>query len=135
MRFTLIEAVISLVILSLSLTGMLRLLTHSQNRISLADEKWREMHMLTQGAEYFLLTGSENDLNVPDEVFPYEDYRIDCTVSDAEGIPEELNNQENQLPLKKWEIRLLRTSDNAERLKVVVDRFDYLAEGKENEAE
>ena len=51
MKFTLIEVVISMMILSLSLAGMLRLLTHSQSRISVAEERWREMHMLTQGAE------------------------------------------------------------------------------------
>ena len=134
-KFTLIEAVVSLVILSLALAGMLRLLTHSQSRINAAEEKWREMHMLTQGAEYFLLTGSENDLNVPDEVFPYEDHRIDGSVSDAEGLPEELVDQDNQLPLKKWEIRLLRTSDNSERMKVIIDRFDYQSMESENAAE
>lgn len=134
-RFTLLEVVISLVILALSLAGMLRLLTHSQSRISRAEEQWREMHMLTQGAEYILLTGNEEDLTVPDEIFPYKDYRIDCVVEDAEGIPDELNSQENQLPLKKWTISLLRGSDHKEQLKVIIDRLDYSEKEAENEAQ
>ncbi len=125
MRFTLIEVVISMIILSLSLAGMLRLLTHSQSRISSAEERWREMHMLTQGAEYILLCGTESDPSVPDEVFPYQDYLIDCAVEDVEEIPEELTGQENQLGLKKWTVKLIRASDRAERLKISIDRFDY----------
>lgn len=134
-RFTLLEVVISLVILSLSLTGMLRLLSHSQSRVARAEEQWREMHMLTQGVEYLMLAGSEEDLHVPDEVFPYPDYLIDCTVEDAEGLPEELKNQENQLPLKKWTISLHRTSDRAERLHVIIDRLELQAKEDDDETE
>ena len=111
MRFTLIEVVIALAILSLSLAGMFRLLSSSQLRIANAEEKYREMHMLTQGVEYLMLTGTEEDLSVPDEVFPYTDYLIDCTVEEADGLPEELTGQENQLPLKKWVVHLIRASD------------------------
>ena len=134
-NFTLLEVVISLMILSLSLAGMLRLLTHSQSRITRAEEQWREMHMLTQGAEYILLTGNEEDLSVPDDVFPYQDYQIDCVSEDAEGIPEELGSQENQLPLKKWTISLLRASDHSERLKVIIDRLDYSEKEADSEAQ
>ena len=124
MRFTLIEVVIALAILSLSLAGMFRLLSSSQLRIANAEEKYREMHMLTQGVEYLMLTGTEEDLSVPDEVFPYTDYLIDCTVEEADGLPEELTGQENQLPLKKWVVHLIRASDRQQRLSVTIDRLD-----------
>ena len=133
MKFTLIEVVVSMLILSLSLAGMLRLLTHSQSRVGMAEERWREMHMLTQGAEYFLLTGSESDLHVPDEVFPYKDYLIECTVGEVEGIPEEFTSLENQLLLKKWTIKLLRASDRSESQKIIIDRFDYSNQEAESE--
>ena len=131
-NFTLLEVVVAIAILALSLAGMLQLLTQSQIRISDADEKWREMHMLTQGAEYLMLIDNEGDLTVPDEVFPYEKYRIECTVEDAEGLPEEFTGQTNQLPLKKWTISLIRISDGKECGKVVIDRIGY--EEAENDA-
>ena len=97
----------------------------STSRIREAETEWQEMHNLTQAAEYILLTGSEEDHSVPDDIFPYKDYQIECTVEDAEDIPEELKGQENQLPLKKWTIKLIRSSDKKECRKVIIDRIDY----------
>ena len=91
------------------------------------------MHLLTQGAEYLMLTGSEEDLSVPDEVFPYPDYLIDCTVEDAENLPEQLNGLENQLPLKKWTVKLIRSSDRKECLSVIIDRLEHQAEETVND--
>ena len=124
-RFTLIEVVVAIAILALSLTGLLQLLSQSQLRIAHAETQWREMHMLTQGAEYLLMIADTESLKVPDEVFPYPDYLIDCTVEDAEGLPEELDGQTGQLPLKKWTISLIRTSDRKVRQSVTIDRLGY----------
>jgi prepilin-type N-terminal cleavage/methylation domain-containing protein len=124
-NFTLIEVVVSIAILGLSLAGLLQLLTQSQLRIANARDKWMEMHMLTQGAEYLLMTSNTEELSVPDEVFPYEDYQIDCNIEDAEGLPEELVDQSGQLPLKKWTISLIRVKDRKECLSVVIDRLGY----------
>ncbi|MBR7121813.1 MAG: type II secretion system protein [Lentisphaeria bacterium] len=131
--FTLLETVIAIAILALSLTGLFRLLGHSQRRISDAAEDWREMHMLTLGSEYFMLAGKEENLHVPDELFPYHDYLIECIVEDAEGVPEELQNQENQLPLKKWMIKLIRVADRKECRRVIIDRLDYSAVESEDD--
>ncbi|MBR2344927.1 MAG: prepilin-type N-terminal cleavage/methylation domain-containing protein [Lentisphaeria bacterium] len=124
-NFTLIEVVVAIAILGLSLSGLLQLLTQSQLRIANARTQWHEMHMLTQGVEYLLMNSRMDDLSVPDEVFPYDDYQIDCTVEDADGLPEELTGQSGQLPLKKWTITLIRMKDRRERLSVVIDRFGY----------
>lgn len=132
-HFTLLEVVISIAILALSLAGLFRLLGHSQKRISEAEDQWRHMHMLTQGAEYFMLAGREEDLHVPDEIFPYQDYVIECTIEDAEGIPEEFKNQEGQIPLKKWTIKLIRTSDRQECGEVIIDRLDYSSAESEDD--
>lgn len=132
-RFTLLEVVVAIAILALSLAGLLQLLTQSQIRISDAEEEWKEMHMLTQGAEYLMLVDESGDLSVPDEVFPYDDYRIDCTIEDAEGLPEELTGQDGQLPLKKWTVTLLRVKDNHECSKVIIDRIGYEEADSEEE--
>lgn len=123
--FTLLEVVVAIAIMSLSLAGLLRLLTQSQLRIANAQEKWREMHMLTQGAEYLMMVPYSGDLSVPDEVFPYDDYQIDCIVDDADDLPEELGEQDGQLPLKTWRITLIRLKDKKECLSVNIDRFGY----------
>ena len=123
--FTLIEVVVSIAILALSLAGLLQLLTQSQLRIANADEKWREMHMLTQGVEYLMMVSNTEDLHVPDEIFPYPDYQLECVVEDADALPEELKDQSGQIPLKKWTIRLFKVSDRSEKLKVVIDRLGY----------
>ena len=133
-RFTLLEVVISIAILALSLTGLFRLLGHSQKRVSQAEEQWREMHMLTLGTEYFMLAGREDDLHVPDDLFPYQDYIIECTVDDADEVPEEFKNLEGQLPLKKWTIKLIRTSDRRECRQVIIDRLDYSVTESEDDA-
>ena len=124
-NFTLLEVVVAIAILALSLTGMLQLLSQSHIRIADAREQWQEMHMLTQGAEYLMLVDNNGDLSVPDEVFPYENYRIECVVEDADGLPEELTGQSGQLPLKKWTVSLIRVSDGRECNKVVIDRLGY----------
>jgi type II secretory pathway pseudopilin PulG len=131
--FTLLEVVIALAILSLSLVGLFNLMGQSSKRISDAETEWQEMHNLTQAAEYILLAGDEEDHTVPDEVFPYKNYVIECEIEDSEEIPEEMKNLENQLPLKKWTIKLIRTTDRSERLKVSIDRIDYSEKEVESE--
>lgn len=123
--FTLIEVVVALAILTLSLAGLFQLFTGSKLNIARAETDWYEMHMLTQGAEYLLLCGDPEDLTVPGDFFPYEQYTLECEVEDAEGLPDEFNQQDGQMPLKKWTIRLIRNSDGAERRRVVIDRFGY----------
>jgi len=131
-KFTLIEIVVAVVILTLSLAALLQLLTHSQLRVGNANEKWRETHMLTQAAEYILLAGNPEDPEVPEEFFPYSDYYIECSVEEAEGLPEEYKELDGQIPLKRWYIRLIRNHDQAERASVSIDRFAY-EEAEKNE--
>ncbi|MBR7107509.1 MAG: prepilin-type N-terminal cleavage/methylation domain-containing protein [Lentisphaeria bacterium] len=129
--FTLIEVVVALAILTLSLAGLLQLLSQSQLRIAHAEEKWMEMHMLIQATEYLLLAGDPEEPTVPEEFFPYPRYAVECTVDEAEGLPDDYKEIDGQLPLKKWEIKIFRIGESNERAKVVVDRFGY--EDKEQE--
>ena len=130
-NFTLIEVVVALAILTLSLAGLLQLLSQSQLRIADAEERWMDMHKLIQATEYFLLAGDPEEPNIPDDFFPYPGYSVECNVEDAEGLPDDYKEIEGQLPLKKWEFKLIRHSDGAERGTIIVDRFGY--EDKETE--
>lgn len=123
-RFTLIEIVVALGILAISLGGLLQLAISSQLKISRAAEKWQEMHMLTQAAEYLLLHNEET-VEVPADFFPYPEYEINCVYDDAEGLPEELENLTGQVPLKQCRIELIRTRDHKTVEYVIIDRFSY----------
>ncbi len=124
-HFTLIEVVVALAILTLSLAGLLQLLSQSQLRIADAEEKWMDMHKLIQATEYLLLAGDPEELAVPEDFFPYPGYSLECSVEDAEGLPDDYKEIDGQLPLKKWEITLIRDRDGSSRGSVIVDRFGY----------
>ena len=130
-RFTLIEIVVALGILAISMGGLLQLAISSQLKISRASEKWMEMHMLTQAAEYLLLHNEETT-EIPPDFFPYPDYEINCTYDDAEGLPEELENLTGQIPLKQCRIELIRNRDHKTVESIIVDRFSYEETGNGN---
>ena len=122
--FTLIEVVVALAILSLSIVGLLQLLSVSQKNVAKAQEQWRQMHILSQAIEYYLLQGES--ASAPDvEFFPYEDYRVDVSYDDAEGIPDEFNNIEGQLPLRHCKFELIRLRDRQVVETIIIDRVDY----------
>ena len=129
-RFTLLEVVISLAILGVSLTVLLQFAADSQKRIGKSHERWRETHMLMQGAEYLLLH-ERAVLHVPERFFPYEDYRIECSYEEAEGLPEEYSSLPGQLQLYACRISLIRLSDGKEVDHVTVDRNGYDTELQE----
>ena len=130
-HFTLIEVVVALAILTLSLAGLLQLLSQSQLRIADAEEKWLDMHKLIQATEYLLLAGDPEELTVPEDFFPYPGYSLECSVEEAEGLPDDYKEIDGQLPLKKWQVTLIRDRDGVQRGTVIVDRFGY--EEKENQ--
>lgn len=123
-RFTLIEVVVALALLSVSLAGLLQLSINSQQKLIASDDKWRHEHMLAQAAEYLMLVDEEN-ASVPDEFFPYPGYSVEVTIDDAEDLPEEYNELVGQLPLKCWNISIVRQSDAESVASVNIDRISY----------
>ena len=128
--FTLIEVVVALGILAVGLGAMLQLAISSQMKVGNAVEKWNDVHAITQAAEYLLLM-DENTTEVPEEFFPYPGYTLNVSTDDAEGLPEELNGIEGQVPLKKLVIELVRERDNKSVEKVIIDRLSYEEENFE----
>lgn len=126
-RFTLIEVVAALAILSISLAGLLQLSIRSSRRIADAVEKWESEHMLAQAAEYVMLRNEEGSA-IPDEFFPYPRYSAEVVCDDPEGLPEDYSDLEGQLPLKRWNIAVIRNSDGKRMAEVNIERFDYDAQ-------
>ena len=89
------------------------------------------MHKLMQATEYLLLAGDPEELAVPEDFFPYPGYSLECSVEEAEGLPDDYKEIDGQLPLKKWQVTLIRDRDGVQRGTVIVDRFGY--EEKENQ--
>ena len=123
-NFTLIEVVVALALLSVSLAGLLQLSINSQQKLITADDKWRHEHMLAQAAEYLMLVNEDN-ASVPDEFFPYPGYSVEVEIDDAEDLPEEYNELVGQLPLKCWNISIVRQSDAESVASVNIDRISY----------
>ena len=111
-------------LLSVSLAGLLQLSINSQQKLIAADDKWRHEHMLAQAAEYLMLVDEEN-ASVPDEFFPYPGYSVEVSIDDAEDLPEEYNELVGQLPLKCWNISIVRQSDAESVASVNIDRINY----------
>ena len=126
-KFTLIEVVIALGILTLSLAGLLQLLTSSQERISKTMERWKHTHMLMHAAEYTLLQQKkEDDISIPEEIFDYPDYYPIVTFQElVDQLPEELDDQQGQVPLIGVKIEIVRQNDKKTVTEIIVDRFDY----------
>lgn len=122
--FTLIEVVVALGILAVGLGGMLQLAISAQMRMGNAMEKWNEVHMITQAAEYLMLMNEETT-EIPEEYFDYPGYSLNIYTDDADELPEEFNGIEGQIPLKKLVIELVRERDGKTVETVIIDRLSY----------
>ena len=122
--FTLVEVVVALAILSISLAGLLQLSIGANRRAADAVEKWESEHMLAQAAEYLMLQDEDSAI-VPEEFFPYPGYSVEVVCEEAEGLPEDYGDQEGQLPLKRWNIGIVRDRDGKVMAAVNIDRIGY----------
>ena len=123
-NFTLIEIVVALGILAIGLGGMLQLAINAQLRVANAMEKWQDVHVATQAAEYLMLM-DEQSTEIPEEYFPYPDYTLNAYYDDADELPEEFNGLEGQLPLKKLVIELNRERDGKLVETIIIDKLSY----------
>ena len=123
--FTLIEVVVALAILSISIAGLLQLLTAAQNRIIKVDDHWMRTHMLIQAAEYYMLMQQEDPTPITDVFFPYDDYRVDVSFEEIEDLPEEYTNLVTQKQLRAMVLELKQQSDGQTVDQLIIDRIDY----------
>jgi prepilin-type N-terminal cleavage/methylation domain-containing protein len=123
--FTLIEVIVALAILGLSLVALLSLSNHSQQRLMKARDRWNHMHMIAQGAEYYLLQPTEDPPYISTDFFDYPGYVLNFKYQDAEGLPDQLNQLANQEPLRCLVLELFRSSDNQVVEHLTIDRINY----------
>ena len=123
--FTLVEVVVALAILSISITGLLQLLTAAQNRIGKVYDRWMNTHMLMQAAEYYMLMKQEEPPGITDTFFPYDEYRVDVTYEEIDNLPEEYTGLTGQKQLRAMTLSLKRQNDGQEVDKIIIDRIDY----------
>ena len=124
-RFTLVEVVVALAILSISIAGFLQLLTAAQNRIIKAHDSWNRTHMLIQAAEYYMLMKQEEPPAITETFFPYVGYRVDVTYEEIDNLPEEYTGLTGQKQLRAMVLSLKRQNDGQEEDKIIIDRIDY----------
>jgi len=124
-RFTLIEVVVAIAVMALALTGYFALSQSAVNRVDKAYNKWERMHLLSQAAEFCLLLPDEEAPEIPPEIFESSRYDIEAFYEDAEGLPEDLNDLENQAPLRTLVLNLVdkNTREVVDTLRI--DRISY----------
>ena len=119
-RFTLIEVVVALAILTLGILAGMSLMAASRERAMKAANQWKQQHIMTQAMEYFMLTDGRD--GIPEEFFPYKDYAVSCEYSNAEGL-----NDISQTPIPGWKLITmnvsLRNSSGTVIRKLSVDRI------------
>ncbi len=84
--FTLMEVVIAAMVLSMSAAMVFGIVGTARARLLRAERRWGRQHVMTQATEFYLLAGK--DAVPPDDLLP-EGFSPSCTVSLAEGLPEE----------------------------------------------
>lgn len=103
-KFTLVEVVVALTVLGLAIISASAMCSQAITRIVKAKARWADQHMISQAAEYFLLAGPNSQL--PNDIFPYKNVRVNCSVVNAEGLPPGVDSVSGQWRLATYEIRL-----------------------------
>jgi len=119
--FTLIEVVVALAILGLGIVAALSLLTSARSRSVKAYDRWKEMHMMSQAIEYFMLIQTENG-HVPEQFFPYNDFSASYTLNDPTGLPDDAETTVGSWKLTTMKVEL-RKNDGSINRTMSMDRI------------
>jgi len=113
------EIIVAIAILALSLVAAMSMSSASKRRIDKAYKRWEAQNMLSQAAEYYLLTGANTD--IPDNIFPYKNVYASCSIIDCETIPGDIDTFSDQWILATYHIEI---SSNEKILKdIKIDKI------------
>ena len=107
--FTLLEVVLAVAILSMGFVAAMGIAVTAAKRMIKSVSRWEEQHMLNQAAEYYLLAGPKE--TIPQEFFPFEGYRSECTIEEAD-LPEEVEPEVGTWRFVKLKISIYDEDDN-----------------------
>ncbi|MFZ2657124.1 MAG: type II secretion system protein [Victivallales bacterium] len=106
--FTLLEVVVALAVLGLAIVSSMEMCSSAVARMEKAKARWRNQHMISQAAEFFLLAGPGAQL--PHEIFPFSDARASCSVDNAQGLPADVDTVSGQWRLATYHVQLYDSS-------------------------
>ena len=119
-NFTLIETILAIAILALGLVASMSMSSSSKVRIDKAYKHWKAQNMLSQAAEYYLLSGTDNV--IPNSIFPFDNVQASCTISECEALPKNIDTYSDQWFLATYHIEI---SSNGKILKdIKIDKID-----------
>lgn len=102
--FTLMEVVVAIAILALSLIAAMSVSSSAKRRIDKAYKKWEAQNMLSQAAEYYLLTGANTD--IPNDIFPYDNVQASSSVAECVTLPEDIDAYSGQWLLATYHVEI-----------------------------
>lgn len=124
-RFTLLETVIAVAILSMSLAVLFQLLASSRKRIAQTVDAWNNTHRMMEAAEYVLLHSNATE-SIPVTFFPYDDVRVYIEWDEISDIHEEYDGSiDGQKELQTCTITLVRADDGETLDSWKIDRILY----------
>ncbi|MGE4301839.1 MAG: hypothetical protein AB7F40_09595 [Victivallaceae bacterium] len=104
-RFTLIEVVVALTILTAGVLVASQMFAMSASRMSTAETEWFEQHLLTQAAEYFLVAPPRDSL--PERFLEDSTYSVSAKYSPADQLSD-TSTEQGELALMKMTVTLYR---------------------------
>lgn len=104
-KFTLIEVVVALTILTAGVLAASQMFAMSASRVSNAETEWFERHLLTQAAEYLLVAPPREPL--PEWFLEDSDYSAFAKYSPADQLSD-ISTEQGELVLMKMTVTLYR---------------------------
>lgn len=104
--FTLIEVIIAIAILAMAIVSFSLLINTASRRSLRAARRWEKTHLLTQAVEYFMLCESENPEAIDENIFPSEDYTVECSFDSPRGLAEDIEESHGGQALRAMKVVL-----------------------------
>ena len=121
-KFTLIEVLIALAILTLSVTTFLLMMGSASKRVNKAAKRWQNTHLLTQAVEYYMLNDARYSNNIDERFFPLDEYKVECSFESPQGLSDGVEESHGGKSLIAMRV-VLKNSDDKTLDSVVVERI------------